>query len=150
MSNYFIWEDLVGKYRKLSLDYDATNVNCIWAPLVCADIDALVGKNYSTPFTPTPLFIKNLAIDLCYWQITYKEQDQSILKEYIDERVMGVLNGTITLSDASGNQIPQASKVFMTTSGDLTSFGMDEVTNFAVDSMWQQEFRDDRGQFGEL
>jgi hypothetical protein len=123
-------------------------VNCLWAPLVCADVDALIGAKYSVPFTPTPLFVKNLAIDLCYWQITYKEQDQALLKEYIDERVTGVLNGTITLTDpATGGVISPAASVFLTTSGTLTSFGMDNPVNFGVDSMWRQGFEQDRGQF---
>jgi phage gp36-like protein len=146
--NYFMWEEISGKYPSLVKDYDSSKVNCIWAPLACADVDALIGAKYSVPFTPTPLFVKNLAIDMCYWQMTYKETDQALLKEYIDERVMGVLNGTITLTNPTdGSAIAPASNVFMTTSGTLTSFGMDNPVNFGVDSMWRQGFQQDRGQF---
>jgi Protein of unknown function (DUF1320) len=146
--NYFSFEDLANKYPKLATDYQAQNVNSFWGPIACADVDALIGAKYSVPFTPTPLFVKNLAIDLCYWEMTYKEQDQTILKDYIDERVTGVLNGTITLTDpTSGGVISPAPTVFLTTSGTLTSFGMDNPINFGVDSMWRQGYQQDRGQF---
>lgn len=146
--NYFIWEDLTGKYPKLANDFQATAVNCTWAPLACADVDALIGAKYTVPFTPTPLFVKNLAMDMCYWQMTYKEQDQALLKDYIDERVAGVLNGTITLTNpTTGAAITPAANVFLTTSGTNTSFGMDNPINFNVDSMWRQSFQNERGQF---
>lgn len=150
--NYFSWEDLIGKYTSLAKDFDSTKINSLWAPLTCADVDGLIGQKYSVPFTPTPLFVKNLAIDMCYWQITYKEQDQSILKAYIDQRVAGVLNGTITLTDPTNGAAltPATSQVFMTTSGTGTSFGMDNPINFAVDSAWRQGFQNDRGQFFDL
>lgn len=146
--NYFTTEELTGIYPSLAKDFDSTKVNCLWAPIACADIDGLIGTKYSVPFTPTPLFVKSLAIDLCYWKMTYKEVDQTLLKAYIDERVKGVLNGTITLtSPVDGAAIAPAPNVFMTTSGTLTSFGMDNPVNFGVDSMWRQEFEMDRGQF---
>lgn len=146
--NYFAFEDLANKYPKLASDFQAQNINSFWCPIASADVDALIGAKYSVPFTPTPLFVKNLAIDLCYWQMTYKEQDQALLKEYIDERVTGVLNGTITLTDpTTGAVLNPASNVFLTTSGTLTSFGMDNPANFGVDSMWRQGYQNDRGQF---
>lgn len=145
--NYFLWEDLTAKYPILSKDFGAAAVNSFWAQAASADVDALVGKRFTVPFTPTPFFIKNLAIDLCYWEMTYKEEDQSILKDYIDERVTGLVNGTITLTDPSGNQIAAAATVFLTTSGTISSFGMDSPTNFEVDSGWQQGFQQARGQF---
>ena len=144
---YFIWEDLTAKYRKLAQDFDAGAVNSYWAPAACANVDGLVGQRFTTPFTPTPLLIKDLAIDLCYWQMTYKEENQALLKDFIDERVTGLLNGTITLTDPSGNAITGTPKVFLTTSGTNTSFGMDNEVDFHVDSSWQQSFRNARGQF---
>jgi len=145
--SYFAWEDLVAKYRKLEDSFDSSAINSYWAPRVSANVDGLVGQRFTVPFTPTPLLISDLAVDLCYWEMTYKEENQTILKDYIDERVTGLLNGTITLTDPTGAPLAGAPRVFLTTSGTASSFGMDHVENFRVDSNWQASYAGARGDF---
>lgn len=144
--NYFTWEQLCAKYKKMAQDFDATAVNSFWAPTISSELDSMLAKGALTvPFTPTPLSITNLAIDLCYWEMTYKEEDQSQLKDWIDERITGIVNGTIILVGVDGT-VQANPQVFLTTSGTNTSFGMDNPVNFAVDSSWQRSFMDQRGQ----
>lgn len=140
--SYFAHRDLTAKYPSLAKDYDAAAVDSVWAPLACADVDAQVGQRFTVPFTPgVPLVIKNLAMDMCYWQMTYKELDQSILKDYIDERVTGILNGTIVINDpTTGTPIARASQVFLTTSGTASSFGMGRPENFHIDPEFERSY----------
>jgi phage gp36-like protein len=144
--NYFTFAEFASKYKNTAKDYQAAEINSFWAPAASGDLDAYLAPKITAPFTPTPWFIKNLAIDLAYWQMTYKETNQELLKEDIDARIAGVLNGTIQVIDPTTNAAlgTQQTNVFLTTSGTNTSFGMDRVENFEVDRSWQESFRDDR------
>lgn len=142
--SYFTWNELSTKYPSVAKDLDASRVDSFWAPLVSGDLDAQIAKRYAVPLANTPsMFIKNLAIDMAYWQWTYKAENQSILKEYIDQRISGIIDGTIVLTDVTGAPLTQGStQVFLTTSGTASSFGMNNPVDWHVDRQWADSFND--------
>lgn len=144
MSFYFNWEDLIGKYRKVSQDWDASYANSNWIPAACAELDGYLGAAYTVPFTPVPPIVKDLAIDLCYYKMTWTDEKAGDLKDYIDSRIEQIINKTLTIQ-SSGSTIANAPQVFLTTSGYPSSFGMDAAERWRVSSDWQQAYSSDRG-----
>lgn len=143
--NYFNWEDLVAVYPNVAKDRQA-EVNSNIIPYACAFVDAFAGGRYTVPFTPSPLFIKDLAIDVCYWRLTMRQDGSDKLKDFIDERTTLLTNGTITLvNPVTGIANAAGGTATLTSSGQGSSFGMDRPEDWRVDVDWQAEFRDSRG-----
>lgn len=150
MSNYFSYDELIGKYPDCAKDRDANVVGSFWIPGVQARIDALFANlGYTAPFTPfVPPLVKDIAIDLCYWRMSYREENQDILKEDIDARLAGIADRSLQLTyvDSSGSVVTlqPPSQVFLSNSYG-SSFGMDSDVRFRVDSSWQIDNANARG-----
>lgn len=146
MGRYIVWEDLVGKYKSVGKDFDASLANSNWIPAAEGEVDGYVGGIYSVPFTPVPYVIRDLAIDICYYKMTYTEQNQDKLYKYIQDRIEAINNRTLVLT-SSGVSFEALPLVSLSTSGFPSSFGMDDATNYRVSSSWQQQYASDRGDF---
>jgi phage gp36-like protein len=146
MGRYISWETLQAKYKAVSTNRDSTQGDS-YISAAEDEIDARVGHLYTVPFSPVPGIIKNLAHDLAWAQmnITNAKISDPMFKR-IDKLFDAICDREIALV-VSGTVIDPESQVFLTTSGTGTSFGMDDVTRFRVDSNWQQSFASDRGDF---
>lgn len=149
MSNYyFTWEDLIGKYPAVAKDFQSGPVNSYWIPDAQGEVDAYLGSQFAVPFNPCPPIVKNITIDLCYYKMTYREPGQDALKKYVDQRLADILEKfQVSLSNSGQGDPAMQARVFNTTSGTGTAFGMDRPEDYRVDSGWQQSFASDRGDF---
>lgn len=146
MSNfYFAAEELQGKYPDVTANFDANKLGSYWIPGACAWADAVCGARYTVPFSPAPQVVKDLAMDMCYYRMTYRNTNQKILKDMIDEAIAGIQNGTLTLVGSGGVVLTAQSQALMSNSGFQSSFGMDDPRFWRVDSSWQQQNRSDQG-----
>jgi phage gp36-like protein len=146
MSYYFSAEELIGRYPAVAKNFDANALGSHWIPAASGAVDGYFGVLYSAPFSVVPYAAKDLAIDIAYYKMTYREQNQKLLKEYIDERILEIQERKIALYLPDGTLLqPNVVQVALTTSGVGTSFGMDSDTYFRVDSSWQMQYASDRG-----
>lgn len=147
--NYFTYDDITLKYRKIPEDFTSDAVGSYWAPAASSRIDAVLATRYTVPFSPVPFVIRDLAVDMAYWGMTYRELNQELLKKDIDARLAAISSGTLTLTDpVTGASLQTSTRVTLTTSGYRSSFGMDRPEDFSIDRNWQSDFRNSRGECG--
>lgn len=146
MGRYIDWGEVTGRYKDAVGLGDSTGMGSYWLTHAEAEVDGRVAPRYTVPFSPAPMQIKDLCIDLTYWKMTVGKANKKELKAYIDERFNGILAGTILLTNSLGPLQGQANDAWFENSYH-TSFGPDSPLNFRVDSNWSQQVQDDRGQF---
>ncbi len=142
---YIDWSRVVGKYPDIAPKFDASAVNSNWIPGAEGEVNGRLAIKYTVPFTPCPDMISDLVVDLTYYKMTYRQENQEALKKYIDERFKGLLDGTIAIA-TSGGVIPDVSNYAWASNSYHTSFGPDGPENWRVSSNWIEDTRDARGQ----
>ena len=141
MGRYIAWTDVAGRYPAAAKKAGDTEIGSYWLPYAESEVDARLASRYTTPFTPCPQVIQDLCIDLTYYKMFMFEESSETLKQYIDERIEGLLNGTITLTTSGA---ASAGVSWSEHSGHHTSFGPDDPVNWHVSSQWAQDVDDDR------
>jgi len=141
---YTSWERLVGKYPDVAKDYQSEIVNSYWMPGAEGEVSAAVAVRYSLPLPAPSDALADLATDLIYYKMMWRQEGMAALKTYIDERLQGIVNGTVTLV-ASGGVSLGGGQVASSVASYASSFGMDDFGNFRVDSGWQQDSQTARG-----
>lgn len=142
---YIDWARVAGKYPDIAPKFDSSQANSYWIPASQNEVDARLAIRYSVPFSPCPEMIADLVVDLTYYKMTYRNENQEALKKYIDERFTGLLNGTIALVTSAG-VITDTSNFAWSSNSYHTSFGPDGPENWRVSSQWIDDVRNDRGQ----
>lgn len=146
MGRYIDWSEVTGRYKDAASIGDSTGMGSYWLIHAEGEVDARVAARYSVPFSPAPIMIKDLCIDLTYWKMTVGKANKKELKNYLDERFKGILAGTIILTNSVGPLQGEPNAAWSENSYH-TSFGPDSPINFQIDSNWIQNTQNDRGQF---
>jgi phage gp36-like protein len=135
MGRYIEWADVTGRYIDTAKYTGGEGgVGSYWLALAESEIDAFVAPKYTVPFSPCPLPIKDLCIDLTYYKMSMRQESAKPLWEYIDYRLKAILNGTMTLT-TSGSALAQGT-AWSENSGYASSFGPDDPLNWRVSSDW--------------
>ena len=142
---YFTYEQLIGKYPDLAKNADANAIGSYWYPGVQAQIDGWMAGMYTCPFTPVPVLITDIAMDLCYYKLTYRQMKQDELLKNILRQIDDIGSRKTSLLNADGTQVNPFPQVSLTTSGYGSSFGMDDTFMHRVDSGWQQDNAQSQG-----
>lgn len=146
---YIDWSNVTNRYRDVANAVDAVDGQESYIAGAEAEVDARLAQKYTVPFTNTPTLapdlIKDLSIDLTYYKIWLGKKPNEDLKEYIDERFKGLLDGTLTLVSSGGVVVDQLSFAWSDRSDYHTSFGVDDPTNFKVSDDWMDDNSDARG-----
>lgn len=136
MGRYITWADVADRYSDAAKTQGgAPNTQASFIQGAEAEVDGRLAVNYTVPFSPVvPDQVKDLAIDVAYFKMTFRQANAStkILKSYIDDRFLGLLNGTITLT-ASGGLFSAAAGAFSSNT-EPTRFGTDEAVHWRVSS----------------
>lgn len=143
--SYIDWARLSGKYPTVAPNYNASVANSYWIPAAESEVNGRLAPRYTVPFSPCPEMVADLVVDLTYYKMTYRQENQEKLKEYIDERFKGILDGTILLTTSAGALDRVANGAWVSNSYH-TSFGPDAAENWNVSSEWIGDVRDQRGQ----
>ncbi len=146
MGRYIDWSHVVGRYKDAATLAEASNTGSYWLNMAEYEIDGALGARYTVPFSPAPLQVQDLCIDLTYFKMTVGKATKKDLKKYIDERIAGLIDGTIVLVTSAGN-IQGDPNAAWSENSYHTSFGPDDPVNFRVDSNWITDVQDLRGQF---
>lgn len=134
MGRYIDWADLTNRYRAAAQMGGATELS----PTIDdaeAEVDARLGVRYAVPFGPSsadvPQIVRTLSIDIAYYRLIYATEQGQALKRYIDERITGLISGTLTLTTSAG--VIASSEARAWTSTDYRSaFGPDDPINWSV------------------
>lgn len=143
MGRYIDWAYVTGRYGDFAKGPDATKAGSYFVNMAESEVDARLAPKYSVPFTPAPLLVQDLCIDLAYYKATIRQDSSKAIKEYIDERFKGLLDGTILLTN-SGGVIDQTGNLAWASNSYHSSFGPDADVNWRVDSQWIQDAQDAR------
>lgn len=147
MADYITWKDVVDRYPNAAKDVSGSEgVKNNFVNGAEAHVNARLAQRYSIPFTPCPQMIKDVVIDLAYFKmIGVRQKDSKTFKSFLDERLDGLADGTLTLMTDSGTQYGANETVFATDQYG-TAFGVDDPTLWRVSSAWQTQLESDRGQ----
>jgi hypothetical protein len=130
---YTSYDALKGKYPETQKSIAQSAVSSYFIANTEDELDSRVAMRYSVPFSaPIPGMIQDLATDLVYYKLTIRSDQSENLKTYIDERIKGIIDGTIVLV-SSGTSLQVAANGAWISSSYSTSFGMDSDVNWRVD-----------------
>lgn len=141
---YIDWSRVSGKYPDIAPKFEASAANSHWIPGAENEVNSRLAVRYTVPFSPCPDMIADLVVDLTYYKMTYRQENQEKLKEYIDERFKGLLDGSIVLVTSAG-VVSDTSNFAWASNSYHTSFGPDGPENWRVSSQWIEDVRDARG-----
>lgn len=142
---YATWDMVAGRYPDAAKIYGADGVGSYWLDHAAAEIDARLALRYTVPFTPTPLLIQDLCVDLTYWKMTMRQKSSEALGAYIENRLDALATGSMSLV-MSGAVLPSiADMPYSNTEQFGSSFGVDDPLNWSVDSNYMQMV--DRGEY---
>ncbi len=146
MGRYIDWGLVVGRYKDEGTVAEATGTGSYFLNMAEYEIDGALGARYTVPFSPAPLQVQDLCIDLTYYKMTVGKSTKKDLKMYVYERIAGLIDGTIVLVTSAGNLQGEPNAAWCENSYH-TSFGPDDPVNFQIDSNWVQDIQNARGQF---
>jgi len=126
MGNYADWEDVAGRYQKISTVVDSQELQASYLAGVEAIMNSYLAKQFTIPVSDKPPLLTDIAIDLAYAKIMV-HKDQSAQK--IWDRAMAILKnilaGDVLLIDTDGSTIPTLGSVAWSTTKDYhDSFSM--------------------------
>lgn len=145
MGRYIDWSDVTGRYPDVAKLVGAEAIGSYWLNYAESEVDARLGTRYTVPFSSAPEMVKDLAVDITYYRLTWRQKGSEVLKKLIDERVAGLISGTIYLpSSAATDKSVAWSEQDKT--GYHTAFGPDNEIYWRVSSTFITDVRDERGQ----
>jgi phage gp36-like protein len=141
--SYIQWSEVVARYRKVAEDYDNPEAQNGFIGGAESEIDARLAHRYTVPFTPVPAAIKDLAIDMAYYRMIWRDDDSKKLKDFIDSRLNAYASGSATLV-TSGAALATNAQAWAQYDGIRTVFGPDDPINYSVSSEWQFDTQNER------
>ena len=152
MSRYTNWVKVTRRYKEFAKNIDSTEGEIEYINPAEGELDSMLGTVFTVPFCNTisecPAIISELATDLAYWKaVGIRSKAGKPIKDYIDERLKGLRDGTLALVSIAGTLVPPASQGggWSNTSDFGSSFGMDDPVNWVPNSAWQQASETARG-----
>lgn len=145
MGRYIDWSHVVGRYSDVAKTADATGTGSYFLEMAEYEVDGRLAPRYPVPFSPAPLVVKDLCIDLTYYKMNIMQEKVEPLKTSLDERFEAILNGTLVLTNSGGSLLATPPNAAWVSNSYHSSFGPDSDPNWAVDSNWIQDAVDARG-----
>lgn len=149
MGRYIDWSDVANRYADVARISGAEAVGSSWLSYAEAELDARLGTLYTVPFSPAPPLVRDLAIDMTYYRMTMRQKGSDLIKEFIDERLNGLIGGTITLTDSSGSVIDPSGEGLawneQNKAGYHTVFGPDNELKWIPSSAYIEDVEAERG-----
>jgi hypothetical protein len=106
---YCTWDEIVGRYKDFKDKGGASSVASRFIGLSEARIDSRLGSKFSTPFSDNNLTVKDLAIDMAYLLgVRLGKDEYERLRDDIDARIKGLLDGTMVMVTTSGDSLRDA------------------------------------------
>ncbi|CAB4169993.1 Bacteriophage Mu, Gp36 [uncultured Caudovirales phage] len=140
MGRYTDWDHLVGKYQDAAKIADASQANTYFIHQAEDEVDAWMASRYTVPFSSNVSHaVKDICTDLAYYKMTWRQKDSEKLYAYIEKRVNAFVNGTMVLTDASGNVFGGGDAPWATSDNYSATFGVDNVLNWQVSSNAQYD-----------
>lgn len=140
MGRYINWDLLVGKYADVPKIADSTHAESYFIHAAEHEMDAWFASRYTTPFSSNvSQAYKDLCVDLTYYKMTWRQKDSDKLYNYIEKRVSAFINGTMVLTDASGNVFSDGDSPWATSDAYSATFGVDSDLNWRVSSLAQYD-----------
>lgn len=141
---YITWNRVAAKYGETVAKIDASAANSYWIPAAESEVNARLAPKYAVPMSPCPEMIADLVVDLVYYKLTYRNENQDKLKKYIDERFEGLLDGSVVLVDSGGTALATFSGEAWCSNSYRSSFGPDCAENWSVDQSAIDDAQDAR------
>lgn len=145
MGRYITWADVSNKYGDFAKGPDATQANSLHVPAAEAEVDGYMAVRYTVPFSPAPYVVRDLCVDIAYYKATIRQEGSKLLKDYIDDRVKAIINGTLLLTNSDGALSAPGSTPWASNSYH-SAVGFDNEVNWSVDSQQIQDLQNLRGQ----
>lgn len=145
MGRYTDWSNVTGRYGSAATKGDSNDLGNYYVQGAEAELDAALAKRYTLPFTPTPPLLTDLATDMAYYRMIWMDKERGpLLKEFIDSRLKGLIDGTLILTNSAGTTLGGTDTAWSENTYH-TSFGPDSAVNWSVDSAWIEAVEDARG-----
>lgn len=152
MGRYIDWTEVVDRYPDARKVGDANfNFDRAYVKPAESQVDGALAPRYTVPFVVNsgdiaPPQIADLVIDMAYYRaVGVRSKFFKNISADISSRMGALQAGTIRLVDAMGNLLPTNVTGILNTAlaqGYQPSFGMDDPTDWAVNSDWQQTYKD--------
>src|SRR4051812_47074036 len=94
MGFYISWDELAARYSKIAEDYDSESA-ATFIEGAEGELDARIAIRYTVPVTPTPGIIRDLAIDMSYYRMTWQQDTEDQLKDFIERRLAAITAGSM-------------------------------------------------------
>jgi phage gp36-like protein len=149
MGRYISWADVTNKYKDFAKGPDATLANSLHVPQAEAEIDGRLAVKYAVPFSAAPnapYLVQDLCIDLAYYKASIRQESSKLIKEYIDQRIEAIINGTLLLTTSAG-PVAASGNFAWASNSYHSSVGPDSEVNWRVDSSWITYAQGARGQY---
>lgn len=146
MGRYTNWPDIVGRYPDAAKIAGNESTGSYWLMYAEAEIDARLAPRFTTPFSSAPDVVKDIVIDMTYYRMTLRQKGSDVIKKFIDERITGLIDGTIFLPSSSATDKSIAWSEQDKT-GYHTAFGPDDDIFWRVSSTFIRDTQDERGQY---
>ena len=147
MSQYINFTDVSNRYPSFSSKVGAGAAEAEGYILGAeGEVDGILIATYNVPFVPgssnVPYLVRDICIDLAYWKAVamFNKDTGPPLKEYIDQRLKQIVEGTIMLTSSTGLIAQGVPFAAATSDSTRSSFGVDDAINWSVSSSWQDEF----------
>lgn len=137
MGRYINWDDVVDRYPEIDTLGDSGAVTSTYIVYAEAYTDGMLQSHFTPPFSSNNVVVRDLTIDCVYWRAGRHtlENAETVREEYF-ETIKMLKTGDLNMLDESGNQagIRTGSAIYSTTASYHSSFGIDDPTNYMVDS----------------
>lgn len=145
MGRYIDWADVTGRYPDAAKIAGAEAIGSYWLNYAEAEVDARLAPRFTTPFSSAPDMVKDVAIDLTYYRLTMRQKGAEVIKGYVDERINGMISGTLYLTSSFALENTTAWSEQAKT-GYHSAFGFDNEIYWRNSSSFLIDEREKRGQ----
>lgn len=145
MGRYIDWADVTGRYGDFAKGPDAANAQQSFIPQAESEVDGRLAVKYSVPFSPAPVLVQDLCIDMAYYKATIRQEGSKAIGDSLERRFKAIIDGTLILTTSAG-PVAATSNIAWASNSYATAFGPDSEVNWEVSSQWVQDVQDARGQ----
>ncbi len=136
MGRYINWDDIVLRYPSINKLGGASEIGSAWIGAVENQLDGMLSKSFTVPFSTNNETIKDLAIELTYIRVGNLKVDESKeMREQFMDRIKRINSGMEGLVTSTGEIVGMIGEtVWSSTAGYNSVFDVDGVNNWEVDS----------------
>lgn len=141
MTKYIDWSHVAGRYPEVSKHTQAFDAGSYHIAFAEAELESRLSKVYSSlPTSPNASpFIQDIAIDIAYYKMTWRQSGSEKLKEYIDDRVDKIIENNTTIAGAT-----TTNAAWTSSEEHATAFGPDNELNWRPSDNWIDDVQGER------